>query len=291
MAYITNYNYYQNGGVAPLDANHGSYQFISLRDIVNNYMLIYVGADKTVDNVEKHIVRFHAKQTVKQLNFNAFRQIKALERVVGDSLKVAMPHDYVNYVRISLCKNGTLFPMTENNTLMITSSYIQDNNNDLTFDAAGEVLTSEKRINVVSAANLNSESNYGDGFESCSYYKFGGRFGLDPSKANRNPKFKIDRNRGVIDLDSTMSGESIVIEYISDGMENGDDSVNKLFEKYLYSNITYEILDSKHKTPIVRLDNAKKKRRAERSNAKIAISDLHPSKILMTLRGQDKWIK
>jgi hypothetical protein len=288
MAYITNYNYYENGGVVPTDANHGSYQFISLRDIVNNYMLVYVGDDKTVDNVEKHIVRFHAKQTIKQLNFKAFRQIQAIERIIGDDLKMVMPHDCVNYVRVSLCKNDILYPMVENNTLIVTSSYLQDNNLDLTFDGAGEVLTGEKRVEVVSSANLDE---YSDG---CCHYKIGARFGMDPSLANKNPKFKIDRNRGVIDFDSTMSGESVVLEYISDGMENGDDSlivVNKLFEKYMYSNITYEILDSKHKTPIVRLDNAKKKRKAERSNAYIAISDIDPSKILMTLRGQDKWIK
>lgn len=292
MAYITNYNYYLNSGTAPTDANHGSYQFISLRDIVNNYMLIYVGDDKTVDNVEKHLVRFHAKQTVKTLNYTAFREVKAVERVVGDNLKVPMPHDFVNYVRVSLCKNGNLFPMTENKTLLITPSYLQDNNLELMFDVNGEVLTSEKRLNVLSASNL--ESNEGDGYDYCSSYKVGARYGLETSQANRNPKFKIDRHRGVIDFDSTMSGESVVIEYISDGMENGDDSlivVNKLFEKFMYSNMTYEILDSKHKTPIVRLENARKKRSAERRNAKMAMSDIDPAKLLMVMRGQDKWIK
>ena len=37
MAYITDYQYYENGGNAPEDANWGSYQYVSLQDIVNNF--------------------------------------------------------------------------------------------------------------------------------------------------------------------------------------------------------------------------------------------------------------
>ena len=45
-----------------------------------------------------------------------------------------------------------------------------------------------------------------------------------------------------------MSGRSAVLEYVSDGMENGDDaniSVNKLFEEYLYAYIRYSLLNGK----------------------------------------------
>ena len=41
MAYLTGYQYYENNGNIPEDANWGSYQYISLEDIVNNFMLIY----------------------------------------------------------------------------------------------------------------------------------------------------------------------------------------------------------------------------------------------------------
>ena len=40
MAYITEYQYYENGGLNPEDENWGSYQYISLNDIVNNFMLM-----------------------------------------------------------------------------------------------------------------------------------------------------------------------------------------------------------------------------------------------------------
>ena len=41
MAYLTGYQYYENGGNVPEDANWGSYQYVSLFDIVNNFMLVF----------------------------------------------------------------------------------------------------------------------------------------------------------------------------------------------------------------------------------------------------------
>ena len=46
MSYITNYQYYTNNGTVPQDANWGSYQYVTLKDIINNFMLMYVGNDK-----------------------------------------------------------------------------------------------------------------------------------------------------------------------------------------------------------------------------------------------------
>ena len=41
MAYISQFTYYENNGVTPTDANQGSYQYVPLQDIVNNFMLMY----------------------------------------------------------------------------------------------------------------------------------------------------------------------------------------------------------------------------------------------------------
>ena len=79
-------------------------------------------------------------------------------------------------------------------------------------------------------------------------YNIGARYGLNTETANFNPTFRIDKKAGVINFDSTMANELCVLEYISDGMEGGDDSkvsVNKLFEQYIYAAIKYELLNNK----------------------------------------------
>ena len=40
MAYISQYQYYENSGNNPEDANWGSYQYVSLKDIVNKIDLV-----------------------------------------------------------------------------------------------------------------------------------------------------------------------------------------------------------------------------------------------------------
>ena len=117
---------------------------------------------------------------------------------------------------------------------------------------------------------------------------------MNTETANFNPTFRIDKKSGVINFDSTMSGEQCILEYISDGMENGNDasvSVNKLFEDYIYAYIQYALLNSKFGVQEYIVNRVRKNKQALLRNAKIRLSNIHPSRLLMNLRGEDKWIK
>ena len=86
----------------------------------------------------------------------------------------------------------------------------------------------------------------------------------------------------------------MVIEYISDGMENGDDSaieVNKFAEDYVYAYIKWALLNNKIGINDYEKQRCKKEKEAEYRNARIRLSNIHPSRLLMTLRGRDKIIK
>ena len=77
-------------------------------------------------------------------------------------------------------------------------------------------------------------------------------------------------------------------------MENGDDtqiSVNKMFEDYIYAKIEYDILSSKIGAQEYIIARLRKKSMALLRNAKLRISNIHPGRLLMNLRGRDKWIK
>lgn len=125
MAYISQYEYYENGGVVPEDKNWGSYQYVSLTDIVNNFLLMYSGNHSLVNNEERFKVLFHAKRAIQELNYDAFKEIKILELTVPDNLRYILPSDYVNWVRVSLYKNGYLRPLSENiQTLSSKALYI-----------------------------------------------------------------------------------------------------------------------------------------------------------------------
>ena len=125
-------------------------------------------------------------------------------------------------------------------------------------------------------------------------WTIGARYGLNTETANENPTFRVDQKAGVINFSSGMAGRSCILEYVSDGMENGDNSkitVNKLFEDYIYAYIEYAILNSKIGVQEYVVRRSQKRKSALLRNAKIRLSNIHPGRLLMNLRGQAKWIK
>jgi len=307
MAYITQENYYENNGVTPVDSNWGSYQYVSLQDVVNNFLLMYSGNHSLINNEERYKILFHAKRAIQELNYDAFKQIKVLQLTVNDTLKYILPSDYVNWVRVSLYKDGYLRPLTENIQVLSSNAYLQDNIGRILFDQQGNALSPEfseidlQRLEgVKKSIYLNSSSPYngqeGWNIDGGWYFEYGigARYGLNNETANFNPTFNIDIKSGVINFNSDMYGQSVVLEYISDGMENGNDaivSVNKLFEKFIYAYITYEILSSKLGVQEYIVNRARKEKTALLRNSKIRLSNIHPGRLLMNLRGMDKWLK
>ena len=307
MAYITQYQYYENGGNAPNNANWGSYQYVSLEDIVNNFMLMYYGNHSLINNEPRYKILFHAKRAIQELNYDAFKETKILELTVCDTLRYVLPDDYVNWIRVSMYKDGLLRPLTENIQTNWSSPYLQDNECRILFDIDGNALRPQdstidyERIRGGKQSiylNQNSEM-YGRAGYCCDgewYFEYGigARYGLNTETANANPTFKIDPKGGVINFSSGVANELIILEYVSDGMENGDDSlvtVNKLFEEYIYAAIEYAILNSKLRVQEYVVARARKRKQALLRNAKIRISNIHPGRLLMNLRGRDKWLK
>ena len=292
MAYITDYQYYENGGLVPEDANWGSYQYVSLEDIVNNFLLMYQGNHSLVNNEERFKILFHAKRAIQELNYDAFKEIKILELSVCDSLRYVLPSDYVNWVRVSLYQNGLLKPLSENIQTNWSGAYLQDNDCRILFDIDGNALKPQHstidrdrldgtKQSIYLNANSSQNGNMGWNIDGNWYFEYGigARFGLNTETANANPTFKIDPKGGVINFSSGMADELCVLEYVSDGMMNGNDSlvtVNKLFEDFIYAAIEYAILGSKLQVQEYVVTRARKRKSALLRNAKIRISNIHP---------------
>jgi hypothetical protein len=184
---------------------------------------------------------------------------------------------------------------------------LQDNNANILFDQNGNILSPQyssidfDRLSKTKKSIYLNQGNQFDGqlgynIDGMWYFDYGigAAFGLNTETANFNPTFNIDKKAGVINFDSSMANELCILEYVSDGMENGDTSlitVNKLFEQYVYAAVKYEILNSKFGVQEYIVTRARKERRALLLNAKLRMSNIHPGRLLMNLRGMDKIIK
>jgi len=301
MAYISQFDYYTQ------ESNHGSYQYVSLEDVVNNFMLMYQGNHSLVNNENRYKILFHAKRAIQELNYDAFKEIKILQLDVTDQIRFVLPSDFVNWVRVSMYDNGVLYPLTENIQPLHSDAYLQDSTGKILFDIDGNILKpefseidydriigSKKSIYLNNDSQFNGQLGYQYNGEWYFEYEIGARFGLNTETANSNPTFDIDKKKGVINFSSSMSGKNCLIEYVSDGMEGGDNSaimVNKLFEEYIYAYIEYSLLDSKLGVQEYIVRRKQRKKSALLRNAKIRMSNIHPGRLLMNLRGQNKWIK
>ena len=96
-------SYYQGADGIQLsgDENYGGYQFVSLTNIINQFMPVYVGEGKIIPKAKRLDVAFHAQRALAELSFDTFKSCKSQEYEVPATLQMPVPQDYVNYTKIS----------------------------------------------------------------------------------------------------------------------------------------------------------------------------------------------
>jgi len=116
--------------------NFGNYQFTSLINIINQFMISYVGEDKIISKVKRSDITFHAKRAMQELSFDTFKSCKAQEITVPATLQMILPQDYVNYTKISWSDSSgikhRLYPTTCKTSNPISINQDDDGNYEFT---------------------------------------------------------------------------------------------------------------------------------------------------------------
>lgn len=281
----------------------GGYQFISLIDIINNFIVAYVGDGKLIDDVKRTDVMFHAKRGLQEFSYDTLKSYKSIEVEVGPSLSVPLPQDYINYTKIcwidSYGIERVLYPTRlHSNT---EESPLQDDQYKYLYDQDGNLLTgtsvSDTRWNNLDPKVLTGDDGYSDKSIYYDYYYFykrntGGRYGLTPETSQNNGFFTINERDGCISFSSDLLGKIIVIKYISDGLGTDEEmQVHKLAEQALYMHIAHGILSSKSNIPEYIVNRYKKERSTALRTAKIRLSNIKLEEISQVLRNKSKILK
>ena len=108
----THKSYYQGN-------NLGSYQFISLNDIITQFQIAYVGENKLIPKIKRTDIAFYAQRALQELSFDTFKSIKSHQIDLPPSLTMSLPHDYVGYTKLSWTDTSgikhPLYPTTHTN--------------------------------------------------------------------------------------------------------------------------------------------------------------------------------
>ena len=288
-----------------MEENNGAYSYTRLTDVIDNFLVAYVGAGKLIPSVKRSDVIFHARRGLQEFSYDTLKSVRSQELTVPTSLSLIIPQDYVNYVRLSYVDQGgilhTIYPA---NTLS-TNPYENPAQDDLgipTQDSQDSNITTEslteQRFDALNPRNI-SGAVYGEFSDAANINNadwfspaLGQRYGMTPETSQQNGWFLINDREGKFQFTSNLSGRLIVLEYISDGNAYDLDSrIPKLAEDALYAHITHAILSASSGIQEYIVRRFKQERSAKLRNAKIRLSNIKLDEIVQVMRGKSKWIK
>jgi|TARA_R110000744_G_scaffold248396_1_gene364804 hypothetical protein len=280
----------------------GGYQYTSIKEIVDNFMVAYVGDGKLIDRVAKSDVIFHAKRGLQEFSYDVLKTVKLQEVELGASLSIPMPQDYVNYVKICYIDSSGIRRIIYPTRLTTnpTEAPIQDNNYDYIYDSNGDLVEgssiTEERWKSFDTKNVTGDLSSDDSayLTTNDYLRsdFGQRYGATPETTQINGFFTIDEKTGSFAFSSDLAGKIIVVEYVSDGLgTDAEMKINKMAEEALYKHIAYNVLASKRNISEYIVQRYKKERRAALRNAKLRLSNIKLSEISQVMRNKSKQLK
>lgn len=277
------------------ESQHGNYQYVSLENIISNY-LMGTSSDDFTSLEPRHKVLYQARRAFRELYADVMQEVRGIELDLSPTLMVTLPPDFVNYVRISwVDAAGQLHPMAVDNTMSLAQVYLQDHNYELLFDDEGCVLQSHNTgLDVAEADTLSAEAR--NRYQICGTPEF--QPNRDFSNVFTNGRVKLNKTEGYIQFGSEVFGKSVVLEYISDGLFVGcenraeqDLRIHKFAESAVLDYIYYELIKNRRNVPANEKARARKEYFNNRRLAKRRLSTLRKDEMLQVFKGANRWIK
>ena len=316
-------------------------------------MVAWCGEDKLLAGTSRPDVEFHAHRAVQELHYDTLKSCKSQEIEVCPSLKMPLPHDYVNYVKLVWVDKGgiehVIYPMAKSSNPFaieqddceytfgeecFDQGHTYNSNTTLFVLNQGSIYTNSvdesggfscgpgytaktvgegENSYVVCCANIGDDlveqvpSNTWDNYSTSGGLNepapaesdtdiydahIGQRFGLDPQFTQKNGWFYIDCLRHNIHFSSGFVGQTIILKYISDGLEDEHGLIiHKFAEEAMYQWMAYTIASTKAGVQEFTIGRLRQNKIAATRRAKIRLSNVKLEEISQVFRGKSKIIK
>ena len=291
LTYVNTSAYYDSSG------DHGNYQFKSLQEIIDSFKAAYVGEGKICERVLDTDVTFFAIRGMQELSYDTLRSEKDWEVVVPATLILVMPHDYINYVKLSWSDSAgierVIYPTR------FTSNPADESNTIDTWGGFDATTSTDESSATWENYKATTPSEVNDDYEDDVYWpNVGSRYGLSPENAQVNGSFYIDDSAGKFHFSSNLSGKTLILKYISDGMVTtggalslANTKIHKFAEEAIYKYMAYGLLSARNDSNPNIMQMLKKERFAEQRKAKLRLSNLKIDELAQIMRGKSKVIK
>ena len=286
-----------------VEENYGSYAYTKLGDIVNNFLIAYVGSGKLIQDVKRTDVIFHAKRAMQEFSYDTLKSVNSQELTVPHNLSIILPQDYVNYVNIYWVDNQGV------KHIIMPSNNLTSDPYSLPLQDGQGVPTQDNFENNIEGTSIvedrwkhnffkNNKDLVDNTIAGCEYYYgwpevgYGQMYGLDPQYANANGYFTINDREGKISFSANLVDRIIVFEYISDGLSTDIETrVPKLAEEAMYAYISHAVIASRINQPEYIVQRLKREASTKLRNTKLRLSNIKLNEIVQVMRGKSKWLK
>jgi hypothetical protein len=275
---------------------YGNYQNVTINDIINNFIISYVGEDKIINKVKRSDIAYHAQRGLQELSYDTLKSFKSQEIEIPPSLVMPIPHDYVNYVKLTwLDQAGVERIIYPTRNTSNPSGILQDSEYKYMYDENGNLSTaynSNTWERFSQASNEAAENNENVNTDILNIFAEGRRYGISPENAQSNGSFFIDQLKDSIYFSSNIFGKIVTLKYISDSLGTDDEMiVHKFAEEAMYKYIAHAVLASKVNVPEYVVARFKKERFAAIRTAKLRLSNLKSEELVQIMRNKSKQIK
>lgn len=284
----------------------GYYRRVSLRDVVNTFVVAYTGEEKALVKVPKYEVEFWAQKGLQEFSFDILHSEKSIEIELGSALTFPLPQDYVSLIQVSqVGDDGSKNVLLRKRKSGNPTAPVQDNNFEYTFGDDGNLILASKSDTITKFQDSTNPANitqsaqdyYYSNYNNDNFSYFNKRYGGIPEEMNAGGTYVLDEPNGLIYFDGTFASrgnELVILDYISDGLNDSGDLaymyIPKLAEDALYAYMLYNLAKvrpaSAQLAPLY-----KKEASAKMRNAKIRLSNYDLKELAQVLRGKAKWIK
>jgi hypothetical protein len=132
----------------------GGYQFVSLNNIISQFIVAYVGEEKIISKAKRTDVAFHAQRALQEFSFDTFKSCKSQEVEIPPSLTMKLPQDYVNYVKLTWVDSAgiehILYPTKKTSN---PKPIFQNSDGDYSLTAIGDLVGGSSSVELGCGGN------------------------------------------------------------------------------------------------------------------------------------------
>lgn len=226
---------------------------VPISQIIDDFIITQAD-DDFVSGASDAAIRNFALRGIREMGFDILKRVRSVKRGINrTNNSVPLPDDFVDLTKIGVVgTDGLVYVFAENKNINYSQSYLSEANVEGPDDAA---YLESRKDDKTSTGGLSSVSGdpIDDGFDSYIFRNFlygnyeGGLYGIGGAHHSGEYRINYDQNR--IEIDTSLAGDEVVIEYIADEARSEDPTIHVYAEEALRQYIYYKLIERKGSVP------------------------------------------